>query len=190
MVKRQKRPPLTPSQKQLEKDVKRLNERINEVAKLLGTESFSYNEWYSTMTLAIPEKYRRTSEAGIIQLVRRRELYEKADEKKIRQAIQRLLGLKTKGQLTKEAKQTLVNEGNRKPTKQEIIERVKVIDLVNKFVSEHEDMFYLPKESPVYDIIHIKTRRKSYDELKQIIDEYNKKKKKGDLVVDPFANLE
>ena len=36
---------LTPSQLQLEKDVKRINERINEIAKTFGTESYAYNQF-------------------------------------------------------------------------------------------------------------------------------------------------
>jgi hypothetical protein len=181
---------LTPSQLQLEKDVKRINERINEIAKAFGTQSYAYNEWYSTLKLSIPEKYRTTSKHGIIQIARSKEFYQSSLRKKTKMGIKRLLGMKTKGQLMKEAKESLKSEGNIKPTKVEIEDRAKIIDEINKFVSENEDMFYQPKSSVVYNIIHITGRKKTYVELKQIIDEYRKRlKESGGLFSDPFEGL-
>lgn len=184
-----KRNNLTASQLQLEKDVKRINERINEIAKAFGTESYTYNQWYSTLKLSIPEKYRTTSKHGIMQIARSKEFYQSSLKKSTRMGIQRLLGMKTKGQLMKEGKESLKDEGTKKPTRAEIEDRAKVIDEVNLFVSEHEDMFYLPKTSKVYDIIHIKGRRKTYSELKQIVDEYKKHMKMGGIFTDPFEGL-
>jgi hypothetical protein len=90
----------------------------------------------------------------------------------------------------KEAKESLKSEGNIKPTKVEIEDRAKIIDEINKFVSENEDMFYQPKSSVVYNIIHITGRKKTYVELKQIIDEYRKRlKESGGLFSDPFEGL-
>lgn len=181
---------LTPAQLQLEKDVKRINERINEIAKFYGTESYAYDQWYSTLVLSIPEKYRRTSPHGIVQISRSKEFYQSALRKKTKMGIQRLLGMKTKGQLMKEAKESLKKEENKKPSRFEIEDRAKVIDEVNNYVSKNEDMFYQPKESVVYEIIHLKGRKKSYDEIKQIIDEYERRKKKdGGLFSDPFEGL-
>ena len=111
MARRKKAQPLTPAQLQVEKDVKRINERINEVAKALGTDSFAYNQWYSTLKLALPEKYRQTSKHGIIQVKRSKELYLQSEQKKISQGIKRLLGMKTKGELMKESRKSLLEEG-------------------------------------------------------------------------------
>jgi hypothetical protein len=181
---------LTSSQLQLEKDVKRINERINEIAKTFGTQSYAYNKWYSTLKLSIPEKYRTTSKHGVIQIARSKEFYQSSLRKKTKMGIKRLLGMKTKGQLMKEAKESLKMEGNIKPTRVEIEDRAKIIDEINKFVSENEDMFYQPKSSVVYNIIHITGRRKTYVELKQIIDEYRKRlKESGGLFSDPFEGL-
>lgn len=181
---------LTPSQLQLEKDVKRINERINEIAKTFGTQSYAYNQWYATLVLSIPEKYRFTTKQGVIHISRSKEFYKTALKKKTKMGIQRLLGMKTKGELMKEAKESLKKEGNKKLSRTEIEDRAKIIDEVNTFVSENEDMFYQPKESVVYDIIHISGRKKTYTELKQIIDEYRKRlKEKGGLFSDPFEGL-
>lgn len=180
---------LTPSQQQLEKDVKRINERINEIAKVFGTESYAYNQWYATLKLSVPEKYRTTSKHGIIQIARSKEFYQSSLKKKTKMGIKRLLGMKTRGALIKEAKQSLKDEGVKKPTRFEVLDRAKVIDEVNLFVSEHEDMFYLPATSTVYDTIHIKGRKKNYKELKKIVDEYKKRLKDGGLFSDPFEGL-
>ena len=181
---------LTPSQRQLEKDVKRINERINEIAKTFGTNSYAYNQWYATLKLSIPEKYRTTSKHGIVQIARSKEFYQSSLKKKTKMGIQRLLGMKTKGELMKEAKESLKKEGNKKPSRAEIEDRAKVIDEVNTFVSENEDMFYQPKSSVAYNIIHITGRKKTYSEIKQIIDEYKKQlKQSGGLFSDPFEGL-
>lgn len=181
---------LTPSQQQLEKDVKRINERINEIAKTFGTNSYAYNQWYATLKLSVPEKYRTTSKHGIIQIARSKEFYQSSLQKKTKMGIKRLLGMKTKGQLMKEARQSLKKDGIKKPLIFEIENRAKIIDEVNTFLSENEDMFYQPKSSVVYNIIHITGRKKSYSELKQIIDEYRKTiKKAGGLFSDPFEGL-
>ena len=98
--------------------------------------------------------------------------------------------MKTKGELMKEAKESLKKEGNKKPSRAEIEDRAKVIDEVNTFVSENEDMFYQPKSSVAYNIIHITGRKKTYSEIKQIIDEYKKQlKQSGGLFSDPFEGL-
>lgn len=184
-----KRNNLTPSQLQLEKDVKRINERINEIAKTFGTQSYAYDQWYSTLKLSIPEKYRTTSKHGIIQIARSKEFYQSSLIKKTKMGIQRLLGMKTKGQLMKEAKESLKKEGNKKPSRLEVEDRALAIDLVNVFAKANEDMFYLPKDSPAYEIIHLKGRKKTYKELLEIIDEYNRRKESGKLGIDPFEGL-
>lgn len=169
---RKRAKPLTPGQKQLEKDVKRINERINEVAKLFGTDSHTYNKWYAAVKSVIPEQYRRTSKHGIIQIARSKDFYRSSNTKRTKQAIQRLLGTKTMGQLKEEATKSLEALGVKKPTKKAIEERVKLIDKVNLFVSENEDMFYI--DDPVMQrIAHIRGRRKTYEELNIIIDRYN-----------------
>lgn len=179
---RRKAIPLTAEQKQLEKDVKRINERINEVAKLVGTNSYAYNKWYSAIKSVIPGKYRATSKHGIMQIARNKDFYRTANRKKTKQAIQRLLGMKTAGQLKKEAKQTLKDEGTKKPTAQDIERRTSIIDTANLFVSSHHDMFYISKEKSqrAHDIAHIKGRRKTYEEIDELITIYNNLTSTGD----------
>ena len=169
---RKRAKPLTPTQKQLEKDVKRINERINEIAKMFGTDSFSYNKWYAAVKSVIPEEYRKTSKHGIIQIARSKDFYRTSNKKRTKQAIQRLLGTKTMGQLKEEANKSLEALGIEKPTKKQIEERAKVIDKVNLFVSENEDMFYVD-DPIIQEIAHIRGRRKTYEEINKIIDHYN-----------------
>ena len=172
MAQRIKPVPLTPEQLQLEKDVKRINERINEIAKRFGTESYAYNEYYSAIVSSIPEKYRRFSKHGILQIKRSGELYRTANTPATKQAQQRLLGLKTVGQLRKEARRSLKEEGE-EITKQAIEERMSAIDEVMDFVTSNRDMFYVNyKNSEINNTIKIKKRKKTYKELIDIMNAY------------------
>lgn len=172
MAQRTKPVPLTPDQLQLEKDVKRINERINEIAKRFGTESYAYNEYYSAIVSIIPEKYRRFSKHGILQIKRSSELYKTANTPATKQAQQRLLGLKTVGQLRKDARRSLKDEGE-EITKQSIEERMVAIDKVMDYVASNRDMFYVKyKNSEINSIITIKRRKKTYKELLDIVNAY------------------
>ena len=174
MAPRTKVVPLTPEQLQLEKDIKRINERINEIAKFYGTESYSYNKYYSAVKMAIPEKFRRTSKHGVIQISRSKEFIQTASSYKTQSSMKRLLGMKTLGQLKKEAAASLKAEGMAKATKALVQQRTQAIDFLMGYIEEHSDMFYLGgKEAK--DIIHIKGRKKTYSELLQLARLYQKK---------------
>ena len=166
---------MTPEQKAFERDIKRINERINEIAKTYGTESVSYQKYYSTIKSTVPEKYRKVSKHGIIQLSRSKEFISSISTTKTQRINARLLGMKTKGQLRKEARQSLKEEGTKKPTPEEIELRMKEIDRVNKYVLEHSEMFYEVNYSEeTHDMIHIRGRRKTYGELTHIVNEFDK----------------
>ena len=168
MAPRTKAVPLTPEQLQMEKDIKRLNERINEIAKFYGTESYAYNKYYVALKMAIPERYRRTSKHGVIQISRSKEfITSTSTSPKMQMNMKRLLGMKTLGQLKKEAVAALKAEGMAKATKALVEQRAKAIDFLMGFIEEHSDMFYLGgKEAK--DIIHVKGRKKTYSELLQL----------------------
>lgn len=188
MAPRTKAVPLTPEQLQLEKDIKRLNERINEVAKRYGTESYAYNKWYSAIKSTIPERFRKTSKHGIIQLSRSKEFIQTASSSKTKESMRRLLGLKTVGKLRKEAKATLKEEG-KKLTPENVSQYMELIDKVNKFVEEHSEMFYL-EDKRAQDIAHIKTRKKKYKELGELIQIYQQGNATITVKKDPFKDLE
>lgn len=188
MAPRTKAVPLTPEQLQLEKDIKRLNERINEIAKKYGTESYAYNKWYSAIKSTIPERYRKTSKHGIIQLSRSKEFIQTASSAKTQESVRRLLGLKTVGKLRKEAKTTLKEEG-KKLTPENVSQFMELIDKVNKFVEEHSEMFYL-EDKRAQDIAHIKTRKKKYKELGELIQIYQQGNATITIKRDPFKDLE
>ena len=170
-MKGRKKPPLTAEQRQLEKDVKRINERINEIAKKYGTNSYTYNKWYAAVKSAIPARFRKISQHGIIQLSRSREFYDTYNREWNKSAIARLLGMKTRGQLRKEAKEGLRASGIAKPTPVQIAQREIMVDKVNSFVESNQDMFYL-ENVQLQKLAHIRGRKKTYEELNEIIDIY------------------
>lgn len=174
MAPRTKAVPLTPEQLQLEKDIKRINERINEIAKFYGIESYAYNKYYSAVKMAIPEKFRRSSKHGVIQISHSKEFIQSASSYKTQSSMKRLLGMKTLGQLKKEAAASLKAEGMLKATKAVIEERAKANDFLMGYIEEHSDMFYMGCQE-AKSIIHIKGRKKSYDELLQLARLYQKK---------------
>ena len=188
MAPRTKAVSLTPEQLQMEKDIKRLNERINEVAKRYGTESFAYNKWYSAIKSTIPERFRKTSKHGVIQLSRSKEFIQTASSARTQESMRRLLGLKTVGKLRKEANTALKEEG-KKLTPENISQFMEMIDKVNKFVEEHSEMFYL-EDKRAQDIAHIKTRKKSYKELGELVRIYQQGNATITMKEDPFKDLE
>ena len=201
-----KKPGLTPKQKQLEKDVKRINERINEIAKKFGSNSYAYNKWYSTIKTLIPERFRTIDREGLIKLKRSREFYQTANTKRTQESISRILGLKTSGQIRREAVKSLKEENaaekvrakldpdyvpNIQPvTPANILERQRAIDEVQTFVSENSDMFYAKYSKGTGNLIHTRGRKKTYSEMKQIINEYKRMKKSGTIeYTDVFEGL-
>lgn len=175
MTKRTKTVPLTPEQLQIEKDIKRLNERINEIAKFYGTNSYSYNKYYAVVKMAVPERYRKTSKHGIIQLSRSKEFITSTSKSpKMQMNMTRLLGMKTVGQLKREAAASLKEEGMLKATGAVVEKRAKAIDFLMEFIEEHSDMFYLG-DKRAKDIIHIKGRKKTYSELLELARLYQEK---------------
>lgn len=188
MAPRTKAVPLTPEQLQMEKVIKRLNERINEIAKMYGTESYTYNKCYSAIKSSIPERFRKTSKHGIIQLSRSKEFIMTASSARTQESMKRLLGMKTVGKLRKEARATLKWEGG-KVTPESVNKRMKEIDKVNMFVEEHSEMFYL-EDKRAQDIAHIKTRKKSYKELGELVQIYQQGNATITMKSDPFKDLE
>ena len=208
-ARKQKKTRLTPKQAQLEKDVKRINERINEIAKKLGAGSYAYNQWYATIKTLIPERYRTIDKEGLIKLKRSKEFYQTANTKRTKEAIARILGLKTSGQLRREAIQSLKEENAliNKPdavgigsgtvpvptpiTPDNILQRQRDIDEIQTFVSSNRDMFYVASYNQnINDLIHIRGRRKTYAEMKQIVDAYTSGKASGtNKYIDVFEGL-
>lgn len=201
-----KKPGLTPKQKQLEKDVKRINERINEIAKKFGSNSYAYNKWYSTIKTLIPERFRTIDREGLIKLKRSREFYQTANTKRTQESMTRILGLKTNGQLRREAVKSLKEENaaekarakldpNYVPNIQQltpanILERQRAIDEIQTFVAENSDMFYARYSEGTKELIHTHGRKKTYSEMQSIIDEYKKMKKSGNIqYIDVFEGL-
>lgn len=180
MAKRTQKQPLTPEQAQLLKDVKRINERINEIAKRFGTDSYAYNQYYAMIKSTFPEKFRRFDKDARIKISRSSAFLATAGEEKTQQAITRALAQKTVGQLRKEARISLKGEGVKKPSTESIVTRMKAIDDVQKFVESHTDMFYIANENS-QDIIHIMGRKKTYSELTELIQIYEDARSAGKL---------
>ena len=170
---------LTPQQ--LEKDVKRLNERINEVVKLLGSDSEAYHRYVSKMKSLLPSQYVRVDKDGLFKIARKKELYNQAGEEKIQRAFEQLLKTPTAGDVRKKAKRVILDERkkagdpNKKVTKDEVNEMAKKIDKVDQFVADNNDMFYVTYDDPdLNKIPHQK--KKSYSDLIRLMDAYEASK--------------
>ena len=194
---------LTP--KQLEKDVKRINERINEVVKLLGTDSEAYNKYVSRIKALLPESFTRIDKDGLVKIARKKELYQRAGDEKIQRAIEQILKVPTAGNIKAHAKSVIIKERRKKqeeypfnamvitpakPTKEEIEDMARQIDAIQKFVTDNQEMFYMDyggAGSEINSLIHTKGKR-SYDELQTIINAYNSKK--YTIRTDIFSDIE
>ena len=95
---------------QLEKDVKRINERINEVAKLLGTDSDAYNKYVARLKSLLPSKYVTIDKDGLFKIKRSKELYGRSGEEKIERAFQQILKVPTAGEIRREARRVIKEE--------------------------------------------------------------------------------
>lgn len=206
---------LTP--KQLEKDVKRLNERINEVVKLLGSDSEAYNRYVSKMKALLPERFVRVDKDGLVKIARTKELYNQAGDEKIQRAFQQLLKVPTAGNVKANARRVIMEERKKREsfgaeaepgadyigvgagamihqpgriTKEEIEAKAKQIDEIDKFVSDNQDMFYVEySNSDLNKTINTKGKgRRSYGELQEIIDAY--KRSEWQARRDIFSDLE
>lgn len=95
---------------QLEKDVKRINERINEVSKLLGSDSEAYNKYVARLKSLLPSKYVTIDRDGLYKIKRSKELYSRSGEDKIERAFQQILKVPTAGVIRKEARRVIKEE--------------------------------------------------------------------------------
>lgn len=102
---------LTPQQ--LEKDVKRINERINEVVKLLGSNSEAYHKYVAKLKSLLPSQYVRVDKDGLFKIARKKELYQQAGDEKIQRAFQQILKTPTAGEIKRHAK-TVIKEERKK----------------------------------------------------------------------------
>lgn len=187
---------LTPQQ--LEKDVKRINERINEVVKLLGSDSEAYHKYISKIKSLLPSQYVRVDKDGLVKIARKKELYQQAGNENIQRAFEQILKTPTAGQIRKQARAVLKEEkknaarlglpsisigdiadsspeAQRAPitiTKDEIDQFAKLIDKISGFVADNNDMFYVAYKDPkMNEMIHRKGKR-TYSELNAIITAY------------------
>ena len=95
---------------QLEKDVKRINERINEASKLLGSDSEAYNKYVARLKSLLPSKYVTIDRDGLYKIKRSKELYSRSGEDKIERAFQQILKVPTAGAIRKEARRVIKEE--------------------------------------------------------------------------------
>lgn len=103
---------LTPQQ--LEKDVKRINERINEVVKLLGRDSEAYNKYVSKLKSLLPSQYVRVDKDGLFKIARKKSLYQSASDEKIQRAFEQILKVPTAGEIKAHAKKVIHHERKKK----------------------------------------------------------------------------
>ena len=114
---------LTPQQ--LEKDVKRINERINEVVKLLGADSEAYQKYVARLKSLLPSQFVRVDKDGLFKIARKKELYNRAGDEKIQRAFEQILKTPTAGDIKKNARRVIKEE--RKKKLQEDQERARAL---------------------------------------------------------------
>lgn len=126
-----------------DKQIKRINQRIVDISKefrdLPETARTFEHEYKSTIALLIGEGNYHIGSNGAIQINRSNAVEAIPN---IDAILERLEGMKTLGQINKEARETLRDEGLKKPSKEEIRRRTRDIQTVTDFFETNKEQFY------------------------------------------------
>lgn len=198
-----------------EKLIKAVNERIKDIARTLGTESKLYNDYLARVSKAFGGKIYASTKDNVIQISHGKSVQEDPDLEEKLDFIKRL---PTKGEVKRRARKSLKEEREereerkpkrkkdrkdkrqgkkereraRKKEQEEILQRAKELDAINDFFENEKDNIYLFQEyAHIESVLKDETRgrRLTYDELADLISEYEEKKKGKLTPKDLFANL-
>lgn len=168
---------------QEEKLIKAVNERVKDVARLLGKDSKLYNDYRARIEKAFDSsEYKFSGKDGTIQISHGKKVQQKEDLTDLIDFIKRL---PTAGEIKRRAKESIKEDKKGRPTKSEIDERARELDLINDFFENEKDNIYaLANFSEIEEVLKDKTRgrRLTYAELNELIKKYNKIKKQEKLV--------
>ena len=151
------------------KRIKRINERIADIARTFGTQSNIYKEYESRIASLFPTDY-HYSKKGYISLSHGKKVAENPDTDK------RLLSidvLPTKGEIVKRSKQRLKDKGIERPTVQEVKNEVERKERVENLITDNLDLAYALQSEASNDLIdYLRQGEKDYDEIEDKIDAF------------------
>lgn len=150
----------------IEKNIKRLNERINALGRTFGTENKQYKKAVSLLT-TISSEHTKKGKSGYYALSHGKKFIESLKHSQIEEIEKTLNKNITVGATRKKAKQKLQEKG-RKVTKKEIDTYIKEKDIESNLVEDNTDILY--NDEIAQNILHITGRRKTRNEWEYIED--------------------
>lgn len=144
-----------------QKDITKINERISQLVKTFGNEDTTVNSIKSYIT-SITDNYHFTKDGKIsISQSEKNKLTEKQ--------VSKLLSYSTVGAKIRKSKQTLKNQGIKKPTRQQAISHSIRESKIKDFIREHEQEIYANK-----DLYQAVKRRGDENNARLYLDEVEK----------------
>lgn len=151
------------------KRIKRINERIADIARTFGTQSNIYKEYESRIVTLFPTGY-HYSKKGYISLSHGKKVVGDAETDK------KLLSidvLPTKGEIVKRSKKRLKDKGILKPKLEDVKREVERKDRVENLINDNLDLAYAIQSDASNDLIdYMRQGEKDYDEIEEKIDAF------------------
>ena len=151
------------------KRIKRINERIADIARTFGTQSNIYKEYESRIVTLFPTGH-HYSKKGHISLSHGKKVVGNPETDK------KLLSidvLPTKGEIVKRSKQRLKDKGIERPTIQEVKNEVERKERVENLINDNLDLAYALQSDASNDLIdYLRNSEKEYDEIEEKIDAF------------------
>lgn len=154
------------------KDIKRLNQRIVQVAKSFGKENPLYMEYETKLTKIFPKEQINVNKRGEIQLSRSKKYFNTSSHEYV-QRVQK--STKTVAEVRKQARQSLCNDMPKgaKITNEMIQQRIRDRWEVERNLQGALDMLYGREDEVAQNVIDRMKQKgdKSYSILKSVINE-------------------
>lgn len=162
---------------EIERQVKRINERIADISRTFGTDSYQYQRYEERIQKIFGEKQFFYGSGDRIALSHGKKVTE---DKDIEMKLKRLENLSTVGKMKRKARRSLQEEGIKKPSKAEILERAQIQSDFDRFFDEHKEEFYKYTSDRIDSAIStMHQSHKTYDELHEVMKVYNEEIAEG-----------
>lgn len=160
------------TQHEIERQIKRINERIADIVREFGKDSKIYRDYESRINQIFNEKQFFYGSGDRVALSHGKKIL---NDDKIKEKLSKLDKLPTKGEMLKRAKQSIIEEKGKKykPTKTEIKQRSIKLQEFNDFFEEHKEEFYKLQSDSIdnaLDIMH--QSHKTYTDLDKVVQAY------------------
>lgn len=151
------------------KRIKRINERIADIARTFGTQSNIYNEYESRIVTLFPTSY-HYSKKGYISLSHGKKVVGNPDTDKKLMSIE---VLPTKGEIVKRSKKRLKDKGILNPKIEDVKREVERKDRVENLINDNLDLAYAIKSQEADAFIdYMRQSEKDYDEMEEKIGDF------------------